>query len=165
GSAVDPTEINITVVTNDPELTLNPDGTVSVDPSATLGTYTLEYQICEVANPTNCDTATVTITVLQQELVIYNAISPNNDGVNDSFLIQGLENYPDNEVEIYNRWGTKVYAARSYNNTSVAFNGYSNVDRSLNQNEGLPSGTYFYIIKYTDNDGNSVNKTGYLYLN
>jgi uncharacterized repeat protein (TIGR01451 family) len=44
-------------------LTLNPDGTVDVAQFTDPGSYSFEYTICEVANPLNCDTATVTITI------------------------------------------------------------------------------------------------------
>src|SRR5690606_6810926 len=46
-----------------PELTVNADGSVSVSSSALPGSYTIEYTICEIADPDNCDTATVTVTV------------------------------------------------------------------------------------------------------
>jgi uncharacterized repeat protein (TIGR01451 family)/gliding motility-associated-like protein len=63
GVLVDPALITLTVVNSDPELTLNPDGTITVDPNTPAGTYTLTYQICEVINPTNCDQATATVIV------------------------------------------------------------------------------------------------------
>jgi len=40
---------------------------------------------------------------VEQELEIFNEISPNNDGANDFFVIQGLQNFPDNVLRIYNR--------------------------------------------------------------
>ena len=58
---------NVTVTqvsTSNPKITLNPaSGTVSVASATPAGTYTVVYQICEQLNPTNCDTATVTVTV------------------------------------------------------------------------------------------------------
>jgi gliding motility-associated-like protein len=98
------------------------------------------------------------------ELIVYNGISPNGDGKNDSFLIKGIDKYPDNEVEIYNRWGVKVYSAKSYNESDVMFRGYSDGRATVNRGEKLPTGTYFYILKY--NDGNKgFEKSGYLYIN
>ncbi len=44
-------------------ITMNPDGTITIAPGTTAGTYTYPYTICEVLNPTNCDTATATIVV------------------------------------------------------------------------------------------------------
>ncbi|MRX27175.1 OmpA family protein [Kangiella sp. HZ709] len=62
--ALDPTLVNLTV-TNDggSGATVNTDGTITVPAGTAAGTYTLEYQICEILNPTNCDTATVIIVV------------------------------------------------------------------------------------------------------
>ncbi len=62
GVAVVPAQITLTP-TNSGPLTINPDGTVDVAPGTPVGTYTASYQICEILNPSNCDTATVSIAV------------------------------------------------------------------------------------------------------
>jgi hypothetical protein len=62
GTAVNPADVVITSTPNGP-LTVNTDGTVTVAPNTPAGDYTVQYTICEVLNPTNCDTATVTVTV------------------------------------------------------------------------------------------------------
>ncbi|SFD53575.1 gliding motility-associated C-terminal domain-containing protein [Flavobacterium phragmitis] len=98
------------------------------------------------------------------DLIVYNALSPNDDGINDTFLIKGIDKYPDNTVEIYNRWGVKVYEAKSYNESDVMFRGYSDGRATINRNDKLPTGTYFYIIKYTK-EQRGMQKTGYLYIN
>ena len=49
--------------TNSAPLTMNPDGTITVDANASLGTYPITYTICEVSKPTNCSTVTSTVTV------------------------------------------------------------------------------------------------------
>ncbi len=72
---------------------------------------------------------------------IYNAFSPNGDGVNDDWFIDGIEKFPENEVLIFNRWGDKVKELQNYNNQSVVWNGLNN------RNERLPDGTYYYIVK------------------
>jgi gliding motility-associated-like protein/uncharacterized repeat protein (TIGR01451 family) len=59
-----PADVVITSTKTGP-LTVNTNGTVSVDPNTPAGTYTAQYTICEVLNPNNCDTATVTVTVYQ----------------------------------------------------------------------------------------------------
>ncbi|MFD2037347.1 Ig-like domain-containing protein, partial [Belliella marina] len=69
GEPVDPADVNLTLVGGDPELTLNPDGSIAVDPNTPAGNYTLEYSICEILNPTNCETATVTVTVVPAPIV------------------------------------------------------------------------------------------------
>lgn len=98
------------------------------------------------------------------ELVVYNGVSPNGDGKNDSFLIKGIDKYPDNEVEIYNRWGVKVFGTKSYNETDNMFRGYSDGRATVSRGDKLPTGTYFYILKY-NKDGKGIEKSGYLYIN
>ncbi|WP_343706315.1 gliding motility-associated C-terminal domain-containing protein [Flavobacterium sp.] len=97
------------------------------------------------------------------DLIIYNAVSPNGDGINDSFYIKGIDKYPDNRVEIYNRWGVKVFDASSYNESDVMFKGYSDGRSTVKRGEGLPAGTYFYVLKYNKNN-TLIEKTGYLYI-
>lgn len=99
------------------------------------------------------------------DIVIYNAVSPNNDGSNDMFIIDGIECYPNNTVEIYNRWGILVYETKGYDNLIRSFKGYSEGRTTLNKNELLPDGTYFYILNYKDEEGKTHDKSGYLYLN
>lgn len=98
------------------------------------------------------------------DLIVYNAVSPNGDGINDSFHIKGIDKYPDNEVEIYNRWGVKVFDTKSYNESDNMFRGYSDGRATINRNEKLPTGTYFYILKY-NNTKRVVERSGYLYIN
>ena len=98
------------------------------------------------------------------DLVVYNAVSPNGDGKNDKFLIEGINKYPNNTVEIYNRWGVKVYEANGYNENDRMFEGYSDGRATVNRGEKLPTGTYFYILKYSDGK-KSKEKSGYLYIN
>ena len=62
GAPVVPADITLTP-TNAGPITINTDGTVDVAPNTPAGTYTATYQICENANPGNCDSATVTVTV------------------------------------------------------------------------------------------------------
>ncbi len=96
---------------------------------------------------------------------VFNAVSPNNDGNNDVFYIRGLECYPDNSVEIFNRWGVMVFERDQYNNTDRAFKGVSEGRVTVNQSEELPDGTYYYVFKYKDFAGNAHQKAGYLYIN
>ncbi|WEK21615.1 MAG: gliding motility-associated C-terminal domain-containing protein [Candidatus Pedobacter colombiensis] len=65
-----------------------------------------------------------------------NALSPNNDGVNDQWVIPGMQNYPEATVSIYNRYGNKVFESTGY---KIPFNGRWN-------GSDLPIGTYYYII-------------------
>jgi gliding motility-associated-like protein len=96
---------------------------------------------------------------------VMNAFSPNGDSKNARFYIRGIECYPDNTVEIYNRWGVLVFSIDQYNNNDRVFEGYSNGRSTIKQTDGLPVGTYFYILKYKDSAQKSHQESGYLYLN
>lgn len=96
-------------------------------------------------------------------IIIYNAISANGDGINDTFHIKGIDQYPDNRVEIYNRWGIKVFDVNSYNESDNMFRGFSEGRGTVKRNDGLPDGTYFYLLEYKKNNA-TVKKSGYLYL-
>ncbi|MCH7415930.1 hypothetical protein MM213_20715, partial [Belliella sp. R4-6] len=71
GDPVNPDDVILTPINVDPDspVVINPDGTVTVAPNTPAGDYEVEYSICEVLNPDNCDTATVTVTVTAPGIV------------------------------------------------------------------------------------------------
>jgi gliding motility-associated-like protein len=69
-------------------------------------------------------------------------ITPNNDGVNDTWNIMYIDYFTQNSVKIYNRWGELVYSKAPYDNT---WNGKNNT------NKELPNGTYFYNLELGPN--------------
>jgi large repetitive protein len=94
------------------------------------------------------------------DILIFRGVSPNGDSKNDIFEISCIEDFPQNNVKIFNRAGTLVYQADGYNNNDIAFNGISNEGLSL-MGRQLPDGTYFYII---DKKDGTRPKSGYLEL-
>ncbi|NGY39002.1 gliding motility-associated C-terminal domain-containing protein, partial [Flavobacterium sp. XN-5] len=153
-------------------VTLN--GDIVDNSSVSAGDYKFTYTINANACPT-VFALTINIDgglVLPCGLVtVHNAFSPNGDGVNELFIIDNIDNtscYPENTVEIYNRWGVLVFETKNYNNTTNAFNGTSRGRTTIDQSSGLPTGTYYYILNYTFIDGNGQSqvskKAGYLYL-
>ena len=71
--------------------------------------------------------------------------SPDGDGVNEFWKIQGIEDYSNNVVSIFNRWGDLVFKIKSYDNDQNVFIGDAN--RGINLGAGeLPEGTYFFKI-------------------
>ena len=104
-------------------------------------------------------------TVGEEEVDVVNVITPNGDGVHDTLEIRGLENYPNNTVRIYNRWGVMVYQTKAYNTSGNVFDGTSQGRVTVDQDNKLPVGTYFYVIDYQDNGGNMKQLTGYIYIN
>jgi gliding motility-associated-like protein len=83
------------------------------------------------------------------EIRPYNGISRNGDGRNEIFNIACIENFPGNNVKIYNRAGTMVYEGDGYNNVDIYFDGKSNRGVSP-MGVQLPDGTYFYVIDKRD---------------
>ena len=84
--------------------------------------------------------------------------SPNGDGINDFFIIRGIENYPALSIVIFNRWGNKVFEANPYRNT---WDGRSMFGLRVGGEE-LPVSTYFFLIDL--GDGSKIIK-GTVYLN
>lgn len=66
-------------------------------------------------------------------LKIPNVFTPNGDGKNETFFIEGLDLYNENQLTIINRWGSTVYEKKGYLNDWTA--------------DGLTDGTYFYVIR------------------
>ncbi|TPG39212.1 gliding motility-associated C-terminal domain-containing protein [Flavobacterium pectinovorum] len=98
------------------------------------------------------------------KIAVYNAVSPNGDGINDVFKIDGIKCYHDAYVEIYDRWGVLVYDAYGYDNETVVFRGVSEGRATVKQKDGLPDGTYFYVITYKTYLNEPMSLTGYLYI-
>jgi gliding motility-associated-like protein len=102
--------------------------------------------------------------VIEDDIEIYNSISPNGDGVNDELIIRNIDFYPNNTLEIYNRWGVLVYQADGYGQKDTLFKGLSDGRTTMNRNEELPEGTYFYTLMYVNSKGIQRQKAGYLYI-
>lgn len=77
-------------------------------------------------------------------LTVYNGITPNGDNHNDSWVIENIESWPDNSVQIYNRWGNLIWETSNYHNTMNSWAGITNGGMEL------PEGTYFYLISYNN---------------
>jgi gliding motility-associated-like protein/uncharacterized repeat protein (TIGR01451 family) len=92
------------------------------------------------------------------DFFIPEGFSPNNDGINDLFVIRGIGSFTDNSIMIFNRWGNKVFEASPYQNT---WDGRSSKGLRIGGDE-LPAGTYFYLLDL--GDGSEVIK-GTIYLN
>lgn len=105
--------------------------------------------------------------LLDGDVVIYNLVNTQDSSLNNYFRIENINKFPNNSVEIFNRWGQRVYFTTNYNSANNVFRGVSEGKVTLNKGEKLPSGTYFYIVKYEyTNEGNSelIKKSGYLHL-
>jgi gliding motility-associated-like protein/uncharacterized repeat protein (TIGR01451 family) len=132
----------------------NNDGTITVNYELKPEFSGNDYLVYEISNIDGLsDTAKVYLSVLPEDIIIPDTFSPNDDGVNDTFIIPGIELYPGNELIVYNRWGNIVFRMMSYDNS---WNG-----SARNTNEKLPVGTYFYTITLGKN---LPTMKGYIYL-
>ena len=105
------------------------------------GTYTLT-----VTDMYGCNDSLITKLDCNIELFIPQLFSPNGDGQNEKFEIKGISNYPNNAIQIFNRWGTLVYSKKAYNNE---WGGKPNVS-GISGNNLLPAGTYFVVLDFGD---------------
>lgn len=103
-------------------------------------------------------TRSITIhTASNLQLLVTQALSPNGDGINDYFLLDGIRSYPENQVKIINKNGVEVFNEKGYDNETVRFSGVGK------GGDRLPSGTYYYLIE-VNVKGQWVQKKGYLVL-
>jgi hypothetical protein len=98
------------------------------------------------------------------DIEIFNAVGSQGNELN-RFFIRGIENYPENSVQIFNRQGVKVYDAEGYDNDNIRFDGLSDGNITIQKNKRLPTGTYFYILDYVNRTGEAMRRNGYLHLN
>ena len=126
-------------------------GLLHFEPADTLttGDAVLQYILCSEACPTRCDTANVTVRISSpdEDVDQTQVITPNGDGENDELYFPYLDEFPENEIEIYNRWGSIVYGPEHYDN-DWAGTGPDGSD--------LPQGTYYYILRLALGEGEVV---------
>jgi gliding motility-associated-like protein len=160
-STVTPTPLVITaenksrpVHSENPPLTIIYSGFVNDDNEASLVTAPViattatmasdagTYPIFFAGNAASPDysftyfTGVLTVTSVTAGVVVPNAFTPNGDGVNDKWTIKYIENYPNCTIDIFHRWGGKVFSSVGY---GVQWDGRS-------KGTDLPPGTYYYII-------------------
>ena len=111
------------------------------------------YELCSVTCPDVCSQAKVSVRVIRVGCTPPSIITPNNDGVNDAFIVPCLETdgFPANRISIFNQWGDEVYGAAPY------FNDW----KGTYKGKDLPAGTYFYTIDY---GGNFPAQSGFLII-
>jgi gliding motility-associated-like protein len=116
------------------------DDATILDPIA-IPLTTTEY-IFTVTTTDGCIASDyVTVFVDDLDLEIDNSFTPNADGINDTWVIHNLEQYPEMKIQIYNRWGNLLY---EQNNTYVPWD-------AKYKGEALPSETYYYILELGNN--------------
>ena len=129
-------------------LTGTGNGTMTWGPSEGLSTttgsstvaspeVTTTYQLTVTSTNGCVDTDEVTV-IVNKPITIPNTFTPNDDGYNDTWIIQNIQNYPTAKVSVYDRWGQRIYNVVGYTQEKQwdgTFNGLR-----------LPAGVYFYSI-------------------
>lgn len=98
----------------------------------TAGSYTVT-----ITDSNGCVTERTIILTEPQDLDMPTGYTPNGDGYNDLFVVDGLDAYPNNTFMVFNRWGSVVYDRLNYTNDWAGEN---------TRGEQLPNGTYFVIL-------------------
>lgn len=93
------------------------------------GIYSVTHTVQTQYGCTNSITHSYTVIV---DIIIPNVFTPNGDGTNDNFVIDGIELLENCELKIYNRWGRKVYESENYKNDW--------------DGKGFAEGTYYYVF-------------------
>ena len=116
------------------------------------GLAAMPYRVT-ISDSNNCKIDTAFIVNLRCQFdttrktgYVYEVITPNGDGKNDKWIIPNIDQYPNNELTIYNRWGQSVYTVKPYKNTW---------DGTTDAGNDLPSAAYYYLIKL-NNDKQEV---------
>ena len=137
-------------------LEFNADGSFYYIPNENfVGEDEFLYKICHTYCDENCVQASVSFKIGgDADCFAPDLITPNEDNLNDNFVVPCLANYPGSSICIFNRWGDQVYFEDNYqNNWNGTYQG---------NGETLPIGTYYYVIDVAD--GNNTKMTGYIFI-
>lgn len=127
---------------------LSSDGNFSYQSDVTFrGIDSLVYEICDDGIPQQCGQGTLVIVVGDLPLRPYQGITPNGDGDNDYWRIDGIDFYTNNKVRVFDRFNNLVFELTGYNNEDKVWKGEAN--RGI-VTGNLPEATYFYNIDLGD---------------
>lgn len=80
----------------------------------------------------------------------YNYITPNGDGINDTFFVKGLRNiFLNFKMSIYNRWGSLVWVG---DHSAPDWDGIATEDKAGSKNTSVPTGTYYFVLELNEPD-------------
>ena len=148
-----PDSIRLNLITIEPSCSGVFDGTITVNPTGGTPDYEYLWNMGSVENVldevregtyyltiTDANSCifeyTIELDEAQYCIFIYNTYTPNGDGVNDTWIIENIEQFPFSEIWVYNRVGNLVYNSKNYQNDwDGSFNG-----------KPLPEATYYYVI-------------------
>ncbi len=120
------------------EVMTTPDSIIVGADTLSTGTY-----IANIIGGNGCSFSTPFFVGLDLdeacELKFYSGITPNGDGKNDVWIIENIEQFPDNYIQIFNRWGQQVWEGSNYDNTEVVWEGINSSGAEM------ADATYFYV--------------------
>jgi gliding motility-associated-like protein len=99
------------------------------------------YVLSAKSLSSDCTNQDTIVVIVKTKIQIPTGFTPNEDGINEAWVLEGIEDYPNAEVKIFNRWGGEMFSTKNYQNNP--FNGKKD-------NSTLPMGTYYYVIKTGD---------------
>ncbi|MEP0479022.1 MAG: gliding motility-associated C-terminal domain-containing protein, partial [Nonlabens sp.] len=130
-----------------------------INPNNYTNLYLTQEIFVRVSNSNCFDVFSFKIITTPCQVEVFNVVTPDGDGLNDTFIVSGLYNiYDKHKMYIFNRYGQKVWEG---NNISGRWDGTSNTGL-LHSNDILPTGTYFYVLEL--NEPNTKPQAGYVYL-
>ncbi len=122
-----------------------------------IGTTKVKYEAFDESGDRTVCSFNVNVSYEEVVLDISKVITPDGDGINDAWILAGIEKFKNNEVTIVDRWGGLIYHASGYNNEGIVWDG-------VNRNGAIvPTGTYFYTIEVQFRD-TRVEKRGFIEL-
>ncbi|HJZ41381.1 MAG TPA: gliding motility-associated C-terminal domain-containing protein, partial [Bacteroidales bacterium] len=145
-SGIDDGSLTITATGGNGIYEYSIDAGLNYGTSSTIGSLGEDDYDIMVMDGQGCISENYPVTVSKSGtcgLVIYDAFSPNDDGMNDVWHIGNSDNFPDCTVSIFNLWGTTVFTSNGY---GVPWDGKHN-------GNDLPAGTYYYVIDPGDGSG------------
>ncbi len=134
----------------------NPDA-LETDFTGLDDTFNDELKVIWTVSKGVCEDIIDTVTLNVMDVTSPTGFSPNGDGVNDKLVIRGLENSPENEVIIFNRWGVKVQSWTNYSNDD----GWDGKDKNGND---IPEDTYYYVLTAKDIKDRTHTYKGFIVL-
>jgi gliding motility-associated-like protein len=124
----------------------------SINENPEIEVNSSEIYVVFVTDSNGClNSDTIKVDIIP-DLVVPSAFSPNNDGINDSWIIEIPQQYTNVSVRVYNRWGSLVYDRASSGGDNWTGNG--------NNSNPIPVGTYYFVIEYDGLGGQKENVTG-----
>ncbi len=113
------------------------------------GTEAFQWQCMSGELTSNIALVNIKIHSVLETLIFYEGFSPNGDQKNDIWIIEGIHEYPDNHVKIFNRAGLLIFEISNYDNISKVWSGETN-HYHFNSERLAPNDVYYYIVTLND---------------